>query len=131
MRLLPIFFLTVLMAVLSCKGNKETPADRAARAAKEYYDHLVAGRYADYLAGRVGTDSIPETYREQLLVNARQFMAQQTKEHGGISEIRVVRAEADSAGLSANVFLLFCFGDSVKEEVVVPMVASGERWMMR
>lgn len=130
MRLPTLLLVATLFAVLSCK-EEPTPEELASRAAKEYYEHLVAGRYADYLAGMTGTDSIPEAYREQLLVNARQFMASQKAEHGGISEVRVVNAKTDSLSLRTDVFLLLCFGDSVKEEIVVPMVEQGGRWMMR
>lgn len=130
-RLLPVLFVAAAMALVSCKGDGPAPNELAAHTAKEYYDHLLAGRYDEYLAGVSGTDSIPASYREQLLVNARQFMAQQQKEHGGISEVRVVRAVADSLGRHADVYLMLCFGDSAKEEVVVPMVSDGNRWMMR
>lgn len=131
MRLLPFFLVAIFLVTVSCRGEKPEPEELAARAAREYYGHLAAGRYDDYLAGVAGTDSIPASYREQLLVNAKQFMALQTKVHHGIGDIQVVRASADSSGRYAEVFLLLCFGDSAKEEIVVPMVDKGGRWMMR
>ena len=134
MRLHPVLlFMTIALSavLLSCSGNDKSPADMAAEAAKGYYDHLVAERYADYVSGLSGTDNIPASYREQLVVNAKQFVAEQRKEHGGISTVNIVRATADSVNHTADVFLQLCFGDSTREEIVVPMVENGGRWLLR
>lgn len=126
-----LLFLAVLAAAVSCKNDSPSREELASKAAEEYYGHLVAGRYDDYLAGVCGADSLPASYREQLLVNARQFMAAQQAEHGGICDVRVVNAVTDSLTGRTDVFLMLCFGDSVREEVVVPMVESGGRWLLR
>lgn len=131
-RLLPIMFFFLVPVLHSCNGNKgPKPDELASKAAEEYYGHLVAGRYEEYLSGMVGLDSIPESYREQLSVNTKQFMATQQKEHNGIKDFNVVRAVADSSGHRVDVFIMLCFGDSVKEEIVVPMIERDGRWMMR
>lgn len=131
MRRLPFLLIALLAVAVSCKEEKPSPEELASRAAKEYYEHLAAGRYAEYLSGMAGTDSIPATYREQLLVNAKQFVARQQADHGGISEVRALNVVTDSVARRTDVFLLLCFGDSVKEEVVVPMVERDGRWLMR
>lgn len=123
--------LAVLAVLVSCGDRSVNREDMAARAAEEYYGHLAAGRYDGYLAGVWGADSLPVSYREQLLTNARQFAAAQSDAHGGISEVRAVNAVTDSLTGRTDVFLMLCFGDSVKEEIVVPMIESGGRWMMR
>lgn len=126
------FAIAAISLVLLCACSKEKQDDTAAaRAAKEYYDNLLAGRYAEYIDGFADTDSIPPTYREQLLANAKQFMAQQKAEHGGIAEVGVVSVKTDSATMQTDAFLLLCFNDSTREEVVVPMVERGGRWFMR
>ena len=107
------------------------PEDAAAKAAKEYYTLLIKGRYSEYVSGIAGTDSIPDSYREQLTVNAEQFVAMQKSNHGGIVDISVADAVADTARHSASVFLMLHFADSLKEEVVVPMAHRNGRWMMR
>ena len=128
MRKLPLILLVVLLTACSHPSKEEM----ASLAAKGYYEHLIKGETEQFLAGRVGADSLPESYRSQLLDAYRQFVAQQEQNHLGIQEVRVVRAQTDSLTDYTNVFLTLCFGDSTNEEIVVPMVEQGEgRWRMR
>lgn len=121
----------IVAAAFSACKDEPKPGELAAKAAVEGYGHLIAGRYADYLAGVAGADSLPAAYREQLLVGAKQFMARQKEEHGGIAAVSVVKYVTDSVACQTNVFLLLSFGDSTKEEVVVPMVESPAGWRMK
>ena len=122
-----LFFL--LLFIACSHPSKE---EMASLAAKGYYEHLIKGETEQFLAGRVGADSLPESYRSQLLDAYRQFVAQQEQNHLGIQEVRVVRAQTDSLADYTNVFLTLCFGDSTNEEIVVPMVEQGEgSWRMR
>lgn len=119
-----------LIGFVGC-SSEPTAEERAAQAAKAYYDHLVAGRYEQFIEGRVGADLLPDGYREQLLTSCRQFMAQQTKAHQGINDIRISNARTDSLTDYVSVFLLLCYSDSVQEEIVVPMVEHNGRWCMK
>ena len=125
-----VYVFLAMMVLIAC-SEKMSKEDLAAKAAKEYYDHLLAGRYGDYLRGVAGADSIPSVYREQLLANVKQFMAQLQQEHSGIREVRIMNAKTDSALDYTNVFLVLCFGDSTNEEIVVPMVERSGQWKMR
>lgn len=131
MRSLRACVAAVVVALAACRPEPPAPADVAGRAAKLYYDYLLGGNYDAFVDGFYQPDSIPGAYREQLVTNARMFMGQQRQERGGISEVRLVRANADTARHAARAFLLFCYGDSTREEVVVPMVECGGVWMMR
>ena len=53
------------------------------------------------------------------------------EEHNGVNDIRIVRSSADSVSKVTNVFLMLCFGDSVNEEIVVPMVEKDGKWLMK
>lgn len=121
--------LLVCLALLGC--SQPTPEELASLAAKGYYDHLIHGEYESFLEG-LDLPYDPE-YRSQLLDNYQQFMATQQSSHGGIREVRIVRAKTDSIQLQSytNVFLTLCFGDSTNEEIVVPMVERDGRWRMR
>jgi len=128
MRKLPLILLMVLLAACSGPSKEEM----ASLAAKGYYEHLIKGETEQFLAGKAGSDSLPKSYRSQLLDAYRQFVAQQEQKHLGIQEVLVVRAQTDSLTDYTNVFLTLCFGDSTNEEIVVPMVEQGEgRWRMR
>ena len=111
--------------------SQPTPEELASLAAQGYYRHLVAGEYEQFLEGRVGTDSLPDDYREQLLAGYRQFMAQQQRDHQGILDVRVTSATTDTLAGYTNVMLVLCFGDSIDEEIVVPMVERNSSWRMK
>lgn len=128
MRSLPAFLL-VLLFCMACANP--SPEEMASIAAKGYYTHLVQGEYEAFLEGKDGADSLPDDYREQLLTSYRQFMAQQERDHHGILDIRISNAATDTTLNYTNVFLVLCFGDSVNEEIVVPMVERNGSWRMK
>lgn len=130
MKTVLLSFVAVVALMLSC-GKEPSREEQAGQAAKACYDHLIAGRYDEFVAATAGTDSLPAVYREQLVVNARQFAALQKSDHKGISSVEVLRAKTDSLSGQTCVFLMMCFGDSTREEIVVPMVEHNGRWMMR
>ena len=128
MKYLPALILALLLC-LACANP--SPEEMASIAAKGYYTHLVNGEYEAFLEGKDGADSLPEAYREQLLTSCRQFMSQQNRDHHGILDIRVSNAKTDTTLNYTNVFLVLCFGDSVNEEIVVPMVERNGSWRMK
>lgn len=111
----------------------------AAKAAKEYYDSLLAGNAAFFVRGMYIADTIPDGYREELEANAKMFVKRMKDEHHGIREIRIMNCVNDTIRVgntdklvhAADAFLVFCFGDSLNEEVVVPMVSHKDVWLMR
>ena len=128
MKYLPAFFFALLLC-MACANP--SPEEMAAIAAKGYYTHLVNGEYEAFLEGKEGADSLPDDYREQLLTSYRQFMAQQNQAHHGILDIRVSNATTDTTLHYTSVFLVLCFGDSVNEEIVIPMVERDGSWRMK
>ena len=139
MRRLFIIILSLFaLSFFSCSDEK-TVDNAAAIAAKEYYDSLLAGNHAYFGGGMYLPDTIPDNYREQLEANASMFVERMGKEHHGINEIRVMRcvndtipsADGRSHVRTAEAFLVFSLGDSLNEEVVVPMIQHGGRWLMR
>jgi len=125
-----LFYFFVALLAVACSAGP-APGEVAAQAAKEYYTQLLAGKYEHYVDGFYRPDSIPASYRRQLIDNAKMFVGQQKDERRGILDVRVVNAVADTTKRSANVFLIFAYGDSTSEEVVVPMVQHRGVWYMR
>ena len=125
-----LFYFFVALLAVACSSGPD-PGEVAAQAAKEYYAQLLAGKYEHYVDGFYRPDSIPASYRRQLIDNAKMFVGQQKDERRGILDVRVVNAVADTTKRSANVFLNFAYGDSTSEEVVVPMVQHRGVWYMR
>lgn len=122
--------LFVLMLLAAC-SQELTPVEKATKAAKDSYDCLFAGDYEAFLNGRAGMDSIPESYKEQLLTSYKQFVVQQKKAHGGAASFSVTNAKVDSSLNVIQVFLMINYADSLKEEIVVPMVEHNGEWKMK
>lgn len=125
-----LLYLFVAMVIVACTSSLDE-GEVAARAAKEYYGYLLQGNIASFVDGHYRPDSIPDTYREQLITNTKMYVSQQNEEHRGIKDIRIVDAKTDMQKHAANVFLVLSFGDSTSEEIVVPMVESGGVWYLR
>lgn len=125
------------MQLASC--GKAEQKDYALLAAEAYYDSLVAGNYAYFIRSTCLPDTIPAAYREQLETNLKMFMARQEAEHKGIKSIATVRCAHDTVKTmdgqgetqTADAFLELTFGDSLKEEIVVPMILHNNAWLMR
>jgi len=129
----------ILIGLLGCLGSltncsEPTPEELASLAAKGYYEHLFHGEYEQFLAGKEKfskDDSTFVSYKDQLLDNCHQFVRRQEQEHHGVRDIRISSAKTDTLLNYTNVFLVLCFGDSVNEEVVVPMVERNGKWLMK
>lgn len=132
MKNLYFFLLLLVIGTFSaCKSEEPDPGQLAAVAAKGYYDLLLQGKYEDFIDGVNRPYQIPEGYRKQLLLNAQMFAEQQDKEHQGMKSVEIITAKADTAHHVADVFLSISYGDSTKEQVVVPMVEVKGTWRMR
>lgn len=124
--------LTVIIACLTaCKKDGPDPNEVMGQAAKIYYEYLIQGKYDAYVDGFYQPDSIPESYREQLVTNAKMFAGLMNEQHNGLKSVTIASAKADTARHTGHAFLMMCFGDSTREEVVVPMVEHNGNWMLR
>ncbi len=131
MRKLLFFLFFPLLAACSGKPSGPDAAQLAANAAKTYYEQLLKGDYGSFVDGRYQPTELPESYRQQLIANAKMFVGQEQKEHKGIKSVAVAYGRADTAKHVANAFLTFTYGDGTKEQVVVPMVEVKDVWYMR
>ena len=77
-KILYVFIGFLVATVWAC--NQADPSDVAAHAAKQYYDYLLEDKYEAFVDGQYRPDSIPASYREQLIVNAKMFVGQQKEE---------------------------------------------------
>ena len=129
--------LSILIAVallLAACGEKKKNVDQgklAAKAAKHYYEQLLKGDYEAFLNNENRTNNLPDNYRKQLLLNLKQFVAQQDSVHHGIESITLRASHFSAKDNTASVFLLFYYGDKTTEQVVVPMVKEHGKWILR
>lgn len=137
-KLIILIFSFLALGFFSCSKERK-PDDAAARAAKEYYDSLFAKNYAYFVRGMYLPDTIPSGYREQLEANASMFVRRMNEEHHGVNDVRIMRFVNDTVASpgcksvvrTSDVYLVLCLGDSLNEEIVVPMVHHKGRWLMR
>jgi hypothetical protein len=117
--------------LLGCSSS--TPEEQAARAARAYYQHLIDDRPAEFLQGKADADSLPDSYRAQLLMAINQYRADMLDKHNGLNEVRVSDnvARRDTSLHLTYAFLLLCYGDSTQEEITVPMVERDGQWLMK
>ena len=126
-----VLVICAVVALLQMSCSKPEPSEVATQTAMLYYDHLLQGRYGDYVAGMYFEDSIPGSYRSQLEDNAKMFMAQQKISRKGITSIQPGHANCDTAHHKADVFLVLTYGDGNTEQVLVPMIEKNGVWYMR
>lgn len=109
--------------------SRKDDGEQARRAAMSYYECLIDGRYEEYVNGIAYSDSMTDVYRSQMVDLVAQFAAREKKAHGGVIAAQALRDTV--SGDVASVFLEVLFGDSTREEVVVPMVKCGGEWKMQ
>lgn len=127
-----IISFAIILLLASCKGESlEQIQERAGKTAEAYYGLLLEGKYADFVAGMDGGDSLPTDYREQMIANAAMFVKQQTDEHKGIKAVELSHCEADTVLHAAQAFLLFKYADNTQEVVSVPLVMRNNVWYMK
>lgn len=130
-----ILVLTGLVLLLAACSKKLTAEEQALADAKEVaeesYKALFAGQYDTFLSHRADGDSLPESYREQMIETYKQFCYLIEKEHGGINSLRVSNALRDTTLDMIQVFLILNFADSIQEEIVVPMVEESGKWKVK
>lgn len=125
------FVLFIALGMSACKHKEPDAGELAAIAAKGYYEQLLAGKFQDFVDGMYQSQRIPKGYYKQLVLNAQMFVEQQNKDKGGMCHVAVSNVKVDTMHHTANVFLAVSYGDSTKEQIVIPMVFVGGRWLMR
>jgi hypothetical protein len=124
---IPLCIGVALFAACSQKGDSLTH-DSARQAAERYFTMLIDGRYEEYVDGLVCTDSMPDDMRSQMVDLMAQFMAQQSVNRG---LLRVTATSDTIQDSTAYVYLDILYGDSVSEQVGMPLQFVGDRWRMQ
>ncbi len=129
-----LFSLLAMFVTGSCKerltGNEKIIADAKATV-EESYKALLNGKYEVFLNNRAESENLPDDYREQLLTSYKQFVANQVKEHGGITSFDISDANIDSIQNLVHVFVVLNYADSIQEEIVVPLIENKGTWKMK
>ena len=133
MRLFASCFIALLLFACGSKPDSETltSEQQAMEACRNYYEALYDGHYEKFLNGRVNADEMPERFRQAMTNNLKQHVAKTRQEHRGVERIDEKSAKRDTSLHVMMVYLLVNYGDTTKEEIVVPMVESDGDWKMK
>ena len=134
MRNVITYIIVAVAALMASCGNPSAGVNQdelVGRTAKTYYEYLLQGKYEAYVDGFYRPDSIPGSYREQLIVNAKMYLSQMKDDHKGLSSVSIARAKADTTKHVGEAFLVLNFADNTREEIVVPVVLYKGNWMLR
>ena len=133
MRLFATCFMALLLFACGSKSDSETltSEQQAMEACRSYYEALYDGQYEIFLNGRVNADEMPESYRQAMLTNLKQHVRQVESCHHGVKDIEISHTQMDTTLHMMQVFLLVSYGDTTKEEIVVPMVEIDGEWKLK
>lgn len=123
--------LTLLMGACDNKTAEVDQGELAARTAKIYLDSLAAGHTETFYQGKLKPDTVPESYRRQMMALLKQHTDDEQARHKGIDSVKISRYQYDAKTQTADVFLTLIYRDRTQEEIVVPMIKRDSLWLMR
>ncbi|MEE1288359.1 MAG: hypothetical protein UHK44_07155 [Bacteroidaceae bacterium] len=127
------YILLTLMLVLSCsEGGRDLSqfsSDGARSAAEYFYELLANGQSQAYVDNMQESASMDTAKYSQFVDLMEQFLHEEKELRGGILS---ARAERDTmVDTISMVYLNVHFGDSTREEIMLPVVYTRGRWWIR
>ena len=126
------YFLLTLMLVLSCSEGRDLSdfsSDGARAAAEYFYELLAKGQSQAYVDNMQESASMDTAKYSQFVDLMEQFLHEEKELRGGILS---ARAERDTmVDTISMVYLNVHFGDSTREEIMLPVVYTRGRWWIR
>lgn len=127
------YFLLTLMLALSCsEGGRDLSqfsSDGARSAAEYFYELLAKGQSQAYVDNMQESASMDTAKYSQFVDLMEQFLHEEKELRGGILS---AKAERDTmVDTVSMVYLNVHFGDSTREEIMLPVVYTRGRWWIR
>ena len=130
-----LVFLLAIVLLAACREaapeSDMTPEEQASLTARNMYQALYRGDYDTFLDNRLQAGDMPDSYRKAMLTNLKQHVAKTRDAHQGVDRIEVSHTVKDSTLQVVQVFLILNYNDSVREQIVVPMVESDGEWKLK
>lgn len=124
----------MLFPTASCGDKNAAAADSLAMIdtlAPRLYMLQQQGRYADYVNAMASAEGQPESYRQMLQLAVKHHAAEIKRTKKGIKSVKFSKKEVYDNGRMLKAFLDVTYGDNTTEEIILPLVKSGEQWKLQ
>lgn len=124
-KLLYLITTLTLLAFIACSKDKS-----ACDAAEKYYGYLIKGDVERYVRSLHNYDELDEAYRSQLCDMFAQYLERERQLRKGIVAAKAVRDSLIDS-LQSLVFVEIEFGDSTREQVILPLLRTEKGWKLK
>ena len=126
-----VLLLSYLLTACSPGGKGEGLQPPTADEVMAYYELYRSGNYADYVKAMQSCDDKPADFCKQMADALKQHAARIKAEKGGAVSAEFLRTELHAEHSAADAYLSVTYGDSTKEEIVLPLVFWQDKWRLK
>ena len=126
-----VLLLSYLLTACSPGGKGEGLQPPTADEVMAYYELYRSGNYADYVKAMQSCDDKPADFCKQMADALKQHAARIKAEKGGAVSAEFLRTEMHAEHSAADAYLSVTYGDSTKEEIVLPLVFWQDKWRLK
>ena len=129
----PLFalLLSLLLAACSSSNSGDGLQPPSAKEVMEYYELYRSGNYAEYVKAMQSCDDKPADFCKQMADALKQHAARIKAEKGGTVSAEFLRTELHAEHSAADAYLSVTYGDSTKEEIILPFVFCQDKWRLK
>ena len=126
-----VLLLSYLLTACSPGGKGEGLQPPTADEVMAYYELYRSGNYADYVKAMQSCDDKPADFCKQMADALKQHAARIKAEKGGAVSAEFLRTELHAEHSAADAYLSVTYGDSTKEEIILPLVFWQDKWRLK
>lgn len=126
-----VLLLSYLLTACSPGGKGEGLQPPTADEVIAYYELYRSGNYADYVKAMQSCDDKPADFCKQMADALKQHAARIKAEKGGAVSAEFLRTEMHAEHSAADAYLSVTYGDSTKEEIILPLVFWQDKWRLK
>ena len=126
-----VLLISFLLAACSSGGKGDELQPPTAKEVMEYYELYRSGNYAEYVKAMQSCDNKPADFCKQMADALKQHAARIKEEKGGTVSAEFLRSELHAEHSAADAYLSVTYGDSTKEEIVLPLVFWQDKWRLK
>ena len=126
-----VLLLSYLLTACSPGGKGEGLQPPTADEVMAYYELYRSGNYADNVKAMQSCDDKPADFCKQMADALKQHAARIKEEKGGTVSAEFLRTELHAEHSAADAYLSVTYGDSTKEEIVLPLVFWQDKWRLK